>query len=179
MDNNENNEEHHFENDENMNQEENNNRQFDYNSFMNMSSTEYMLQSTLDMMETFQIVRELQSIFTKLDDWDRIVLYYAYELMQRNMQIAYKLCLYLFRSSCEDLTSQIMYWGLLLYCLSNVQTAYAYLIYRVYLLDENVARKLHEYLKGEFMFFEKSDPMFGTFNDVPLQRVTRYNNNNT
>ncbi len=158
-------------------EEENINNEFDYNKFMNQSSAEYMMYSTMDLMKTMNIMSELRQLFSALDDWDRIVLYYAYELMQRNMQVAYKLLLYLFKSESNEFVSQIIYWGLLLYCLSNVQTAYAYLIYRVYLLNKDLAYKLHEYLKEEFMFFENPQHMSGTFNNNILpNRLTRYQN---
>jgi hypothetical protein len=144
---------------------------FDYNQFMNQSSSEYMMYSTMDLIKTMNIMTELRQLFSSLSDWDRVVIYYAYELMQRNMQIAYKLVLYLFKTRNEELVSQMIYWGLLLFCLSNVQTAYSYLIYRVYKLDKAFARKLHEYMKEQFMFFENSDDMSGEFNNMTTNRL--------
>ncbi len=160
------------------NQEENNFRSnmfggFDYNQFMNQSSSEYMMYSTMDLLKTMNIMTELRQLFSSLSDWDRIVIYYAYELMQRNMQLAYKLILYLFKTQNEELVSQMIYWGLLLFCLSNVQTAYSYLIYRVYLLDKAFARKLHEFMKEQFMFFENSSDMYGTFTNMIPNRLDR------
>ncbi len=160
------------------NQEENNFRSnmfggFDYNQFMNQSSSEYMMYSTMDLLKTMNIMTELRQLFSSLSDWDRIVIYYAYELMQRNMQLAYKLILYLFKTQNEELVSQMMYWGLLLFCLSNVQTAYSYLIYRVYILDKDFARKLHEFMKEQFMFFENSSDMYGTFTNMIPNRLDR------
>jgi hypothetical protein len=169
-------------------QEEDNNQNFrdamfgsfDYNQFMNQSSSEYMMYSTMDLLKTMNIMTELRQLFSSLSDWDRVVIYYAYELMQRNMQLAYKLILYLFKTQSEELVSQMIYWGLLLFCLSNVQTAYSYLIYRVYKLDKDFARKLHEYLKEQFMFFENSADMYGSFNNNIQNRLDhtggRYNN---
>ena len=87
------------------------------------------------------------------------------------MQVAYKLILYLFKTQSEELVSQMIYWGLLLYCLSNVQTAYSYLIYRVYILDKDFARKLHGFLKEQFMFFEDTSDMTGAFNNMTLNRL--------
>jgi hypothetical protein len=155
--------------------------EFDYNQFMNQSSSEYMMYSTMDLLKTMNIMTELRQLFNILDDWDRIVIYYAYELMQRNMQLAYKLILYLFKTQSEELVSQMMYWGLLLYCLSNVQTAYSYLIYRVYKLDKDFARKLHEFMKEQFMFFEDTSDMHGSFNNMipnrlDIPRGGRYSN---
>ncbi len=144
---------------------------FDYNQFMNQSSSEYMMYSTMDLLKTMNIMTELRQLFSSLSDWDRVVIYYAYELMQRNMQLAYKLVLYLFKTQNEELVSQMIYWGLLLFCLSNVQTAYSYLIYRVYKLDKAFARKLHEYLKEQFMFFENSDEMCGSFTNNIKNRL--------
>ncbi len=167
-------------NEEENNEEENQNNQnfrsnmfggFDYNQFMNQSSSEYMMYSTMDLLKTMNIMTELKQLFSSLNDWDRIVIYYAYELMQRNMQLAYKLILYLFKTQNEELVSQMMYWGLLLFCLSNVQTAYSYLIYRVYILDKDFARKLHEFMKEQFMFFENSDDMYGTFTNIMPNRL--------
>ncbi len=169
------------EEDNNLEEGENNNQNFtnnmfgdfDYNQFMNQSSSEYMMYSTMDLLKTMNIMTELRQLFNGLDDWDRIVIYYAYELMQRNMQIAYKLVLYLFKSQSEELVSQMIYWGLLLYCLSNVQTAYSYLIYRVYKLDKNFARKLHEFMKEQFMFFEDTSDMYGSFTNMMPNRLDR------
>ncbi len=144
---------------------------FDYNQFMNQSSSEYMMYSTMDLLKTMNIMTELRQLFSSLSDWDRIVIYYAYELMQRNMQIAYKLVLYLFKTQNEELVSQMIYWGLLLFCLSNVQTAYSYLIYRVYKLDKAFARKLHEFMKEQFMFFENSSDMYGSFTNTMPNRL--------
>lgn len=144
---------------------------FDYNKFMNQSSSEYMMYSTMDMIKTMNIMAELRNLFGLLDDWDRIVIFYAYELMQRNMQVAYKLILYLYRTQNEDLLSQMIYWGLLLFCLSNVQTAYSYLIYRVYKLDKRLARKLHSFLNEQFTFFNNVSDMAGTFNNNVPNRL--------
>ena len=144
---------------------------FDYNQFMNQSSSEYMMYSTMDIIKTMNIMTELKQLFSSLGDWDRIILFYAYELMQRNMQVVYKLGLYLFKNQNEDLVSQMMYWGLLLFCLSNVQTAYSYLIYRVYKLDKAFARKLHEFLKEQFMFFDNAAHMSGAFNNIVPNRL--------
>lgn len=144
---------------------------FDYNQFMNQSSSEYMMYSTMDIIKTMNIMTELRQLFDSLGDWDRIVLFYAYELMQRNMQVVYKLGLYLFKNQNEDLVSQMIYWGLLLFCLSNVQTAYSYLIYRVYKLDKAFARKLHEFLKEQFMFFDNTKDMSGVFNNIVPNRL--------
>ena len=144
---------------------------FDYNQFMNQSSSEYMMYSTMDIIKTMNIMTELKQLFSSLGDWDRIVLFYAYELMQRNMQVVYKLGLYLFKNQNEDLVSQMIYWGLLLFCLSNVQTAYSYLIYRVYKLDKAFARKLHEFLKEQFMFFDNAAHMSGVFNNIVPNRL--------
>ncbi len=140
---------------------------------MNQSSSEYMMYSTMDLLKTMNIMTELRQLFSSLSDWDRIVIYYAYELMQRNMQLAYKLVLYLFKTQSEELVSQMIYWGLLLFCLSNVQTAYSYLIYRVYKLDKAFARKLHEYMKEQFMFFENNDDMYGSFTNMMPNRLDR------
>ncbi len=144
---------------------------FDYNQFMNQSSSEYMIYSTMDLLKTMNIMSELKQLFASLSDWDRLVIYYAYELMQRNMQLAYKLVLYLFKTRNEELVSQMIYWGLLLFCLSNVQTAYSYLIYRVYKLDKAFARKLHEFMKEQFMFFENSSDMYGSFTNMIPNRL--------
>ena len=143
----------------------------DYEEFMKQSSADYMMYSTMDLMKTMNIFKEVRVLFTVLSDWDRIVLYYAYELMQRNMQICYKLGLYLFKNQNEEIVSQMIYWGLLLFCMSNVQTAYSYLIYRVYLLNKDLARRLHEHMKEQFMFFDDKDDMAGTFNDFVPNRL--------
>lgn len=144
---------------------------FDYNQFMNQSSSEYMMYNTMDIIKTMNIMTELRQLFSSLGDWDRIVLFYAYELMQRNMQISYKLILHLFKTQNDELISQMIYWGLLLFCLSNVQTAYSYLIYRIYKLDKAFARKLHQFLKEQFMFFENTNDMSGTFNNNVYNRL--------
>ncbi len=143
----------------------------DYEEFMKQGSADYMMYSTMDLMKTMNIFREIRVLFTNLSDWDRIVLYYAYELMQRNMQICYKLGLYLFKHQSEEIVSQMIYWGLLLFCMSNVQTAYSYLIYRVYLLDSDLARRLHEHMKSQFMFFDNHEDMAGDFNDFVPNRL--------
>jgi hypothetical protein len=136
----------------------------DYKAFMGQSSAEYLMTSTLDLFKTMRLARELRDLFTCLSDWDRIVIFYAYELMQRNMQICYKLGLYLYQMRNEDVIPQMIYWGLLLFCMSNVQTAYTYLIYRIYILDKELARKIHETLKEQFMFFDNPEEMMGEFN---------------
>jgi hypothetical protein len=143
----------------------------DYQQFMNQSSTDYLMYSTMDLMKTMNIFREVRVLFTNLSDWDRIVLFYAYELMQRNMQICYKLGLYLYKNRNEDIISQMIYWGLLLFCMANVQTAYSYLIYRVYLLNKDLARRLHEHMKEQFMFFDDPEDMAGSFNDFVPNRL--------
>ncbi len=75
----------------------------------------------------------------------------------------------------EEFVGQIIYWGLLLFCMANVQTAYSYLIYRVYRIDRDFARRLHEHMKEQFVFFENPEDMNGTFNDATLpNRVSRY-----
>ncbi len=145
----------------------------DYQQFMNQSSTDYLMYSTMDLMKTMNIFREVRVLFTNLSDWDRIVLFYAYELMQRNMQICYKLGLYLYKNRNEDIISQMIYWGLLLFCMANVQTAYSYLIYRVYLLNKDLARRLHEHMKEQFMFFDDPEDMAGSFNDFVPNRLDR------
>jgi hypothetical protein len=143
----------------------------DYQQFMNQSSTDYLMYSTMDLMKTMNIFREVRVLFTNLSDWDRIVLFYAYELMQRNMQVCYKLGLYLYKNRNEDIISQMIYWGLLLFCMANVQTAYSYLIYRVYLLNKDLARRLHEHMKEQFMFFDDPEDMAGSFNDFVPNRL--------
>ncbi len=147
----------------------------DYMQFMSQSSADYMLYSTMDLMNTMNIFREVRNLFTRLDDWDRIVIFYAYELMQRNMQVCYKLGLYLFKNRDEDIMSQMIYWGLLLFCMANVQTAYSYLIYRVYRLDKDLARRLHEHMKDQFMFFDNPEDMAGSFNDFVPNRLDARN----
>ncbi len=155
--------------------EEENPSMKDYHDFMKQSSSEYMMYSTMDLMKSMNIFRELRELFANLSDWDRITLYYAYELMQRNMQMCYKLGLYLFKMKSEEFVGQIIYWGLLLFCMANVQTAYSYLIYRVYRIDRDFARRLHEHMKEQFVFFENPEDMNGTFNDATLpNRVSRY-----
>lgn len=136
----------------------------DYKAFMGQSSAEYLMTSTLDLFKTMRLARELRELFTCLSDWDRIVIFYAYELMQRNMQVCYKLGLYLYQVRNEDVIPQMIYWGLLLFCMSNVQTAYTYLIYRIYILDKELARKIHETVKEQFMFFDKPEEMMGEYN---------------
>ncbi len=151
----------------------------DYKAFMGQSSAEYLMTSTLDLFKTMRLARELRDLFTCLSDWDRIVIFYAYELMQRNMQICYKLGLYLYQMRNEDVIPQMIYWGLLLFCMSNVQTAYTYLIYRIYILDKELARKIHETVKEQFMFFDKPEEMMGEYNTSPaeteaMNRLRRY-----
>ncbi len=151
----------------------------DYKAFMGQSSTEYLMTSTLDLFKTMRLARELRDLFTCLSDWDRIVIFYAYELMQRNMQICYKLGLYLYQMRNEEIVAQMVYWGLLLFCMSNVQTAYTYLIYRIYILDKELARKIHETVKEQFMFFDNPEEMMGEFNQSPaeveaMNRLKRY-----
>ncbi len=87
------------------------------------------------------------------------------------MQICYKIGLYLFKTRSEDLAAQMIYWGLLLFCMANVQTAYSYLIYRVYLLNKDLARRLHEHMKSQFMFFDHPEEMNGAFNDFVPNRL--------
>lgn len=151
----------------------------DYKAFMGQSSAEYLMTSTLDLFKTMRLARELRDLFTCLSDWDRIVIFYAYELMQRNMQICYKLGLYLYQMRNEDVIPQMIYWGLLLFCMSNVQTAYTYLIYRIYILDKELARKIHEAVKEQFMFFDNPEEMMGEYNTSPaeteaINRLKRY-----
>jgi hypothetical protein len=143
----------------------------DYTQFMNQSSSDYLMYSTMDLMKTMNIFRELRTLMTNLGDWDRIILFYAYELMQRNMQVCYKLGLYLYKNRDEDVIPQMIYWGIMLFCMANVQTAYSYIIYRIYKLDKDFACRLHEHMKEQFMFFDDHKDMAGSFNDNIINRL--------
>jgi hypothetical protein len=138
-------------------------------AFLEQSSQEYMLESTMEIFRTVEILKGLRDLMQKMDLWDQTVLFYAYELLQRNLQTAQKLALYIYKTSATELVHQIFYWSMLVYTLSNVQTSYAYLIYRIYQRDRELAFKIHAEMKS-FVFFEKSEDLMGTYNDVEFAR---------
>lgn len=134
-------------------------------AFLEQSSGEYMLESTMEIFRTMDILKGLRDMMQTMDIWDQTIIFYAYELLQRNLQTAQKLALYIYKTSATEFVHQIFYWSMLVYTLSNVQTSYAYLIYRIYQRDRELALKIHEEMKC-FVFFEKSEDLMGSYNDI-------------
>ena len=150
----------------------------DEKAFLAQSSQEHMLESTMEIFRTMEILKGLRDLMQTMDIWDQIILYYAYELLQRNLQTAQKLTLYIYKTSSTELVHQIFYWSMLVYTLSNVQTSYAYLIYRIYQRDRELAFKIHAEMKS-FVFFEKSEDLMGSHSDDEFAKHFQRRTNGT
>lgn len=118
----------------------------------------------VDDVEDLRFLRD--EIFNKnIDPWDKIVLVYLAYLGYQNFQIACQSyqCI---KMSPVDIPfyQQCLLYFLLFYTLNNVHISYKYFLYKVYMINHELARRM----------YHKFNKYFDYFSPTPEKTKNRY-----